>query len=156
MQRHRRESDAVASQAVQQFRREMQTRRRRRDRTGIARIDRLIVRTIPRIGLALARDIGRQRHFAFGSNRAIEIVARAVRMRSRPRRHHARVTVPSSQDRMSTDRRASTAWPDAQAPESARADAPVQQQFDLRARRRFDPRAVAHAVQPRGNDLACR
>ena len=66
----------VASSARKQFRREMQARRGRRHRAVCAREQGLVVARIAGIRLALAGDIGRQRHLALRGNGRIQRRAR--------------------------------------------------------------------------------
>ena len=72
----------------------MQPSGRRRRRTGIAREYGLIVFDIPRIGFALAGDIGRQRHLALrGNGRIQRRVGKAncdFRFATLAARHHLR------------------------------------------------------------------
>ena len=72
MQRHVLPAYPARRQRLEQGRREMQPGGRGRHGPFYARVHRLVVRDVARIGLALAGDIGRQRCLAFGRDDGIQ------------------------------------------------------------------------------------
>ena len=72
MQRHLVHADAARREPGQQLIGEMQARSRRRDRAFVAREQGLVVGAVLLVGLAPARDIGRQRHVAALGNGLVQ------------------------------------------------------------------------------------
>ena len=159
MQRHDGDLDAARADRIEENGIEVQARRRRRDRPGIAGINRLIVGAVPRIIGAALCDIGRERHMAeafdgFIEDRAMKIegeIDLAI-LRFRFHRRHEVLKLANDALRGFAEDDAVTGGEPFRGPgESApaiRCEALVKE--DLHARHRLAP--YAHAEEARRDD----